>query len=132
MAANGKRPRHRYTDEFRAGVVLQLMAAGYPDTPGALARVARKNKVPHQTAGRWARAANNPPPSNLVQHKKIDFVAAIEDEMTAILGEMGVTRQDASYSQLGTVFGILTDKRQLLTGGPTDNQNRQVLIKYAD
>lgn len=117
----------RYTDEFRASAVLMLQAAGYPDVEGALVRVARELKIPHQTLSRWGRAKQNPPPHDLVRDKKIDFVQVIETELNAIFGEMPDARPDASYQQLGTVAGILFDKRQLLTGGPTENINMHAL-----
>jgi transposase-like protein len=123
--ANGK--RRRYTDDFRASVVLMLEAAGYPDRKGALMAVSRKSKVPHPTLSRWYRKIQNPPPNDLVQHKKIDFEQAIEEEMTAILKAMQEARPDAYYTHLATAFGIMFDKRQLLTGGSTENVNQQTV-----
>lgn len=113
--------RRRYTDDFRANAVLMLEAAGYPNTEGALTSVARHLKVPHQTLSRWGRGTNNPPPPLLVQEKKASLVELLETELEAIFKEMGKARQDATYQQLGTVAGIFFDKRQLLTGGPTEN-----------
>lgn len=110
----------RYTDEFRASAVLMLQAAGYPDEPGALSRVARELGVPHPTLSRWARAVSNPPPNEVVQRKKIDFIEAIENELAGIFQDMPDARQDADYRTLGTVAGILLDKKQLLEGKPTE------------
>jgi len=114
-----------------------LEAAGYTgdketSKEGSLSAVSRNTKVPLTTIRRWFIKANNPPPSELVNKKRIDFQEAIESEMDHILQEMGATRGDAPYNHLATAFGILFDKRQLLMGGATDNQNRQVLIKYAE
>lgn len=129
-----KRPR--YTDDFRASAVLMLEAAGYTGNGdsklGSLQAVSNKTRVPSPTLRRWYLKHQNPPPDDLVINKKIDFQQLIEDEMAAILGEMRDARGDAAYNHLATAFGILFDKRQLISGGATDNQNQQILIKYAD
>jgi len=109
----------RYTDEFRANAVLMLEAAGYPDSDGALARTSRHLQVPHSTLRRWYWKTQNPPPSEMVQKKKIDLRAAIREEIEGILDYMGYAREDADYRALGTVFGIMVDKLQLLSGEPT-------------
>jgi len=109
----------RYTDEFRATCVIMAQAEGYPERMGALSRAARKCGVSHQTLGRWVRAEYNPPPRKTVQVKKEAIIENIKAELWAIFGDMIDARQDANYRELGTVFGILTDKMQLLTGEPT-------------
>lgn len=110
-----------------------LEAAGYTgdddSKEGSLMAVSRKVNVPHPTLRRWFIKQQNPPPNDLVQHKKIDFTEAIQDEMNAILAEMVDAREDAAYHHLATAFGILFDKHQLLTGGPTANENRKI-VKY--
>lgn len=112
--------RKRYTDDFRASAVLMLEAAGYPEKPGALSAVSSRLDVPHSTLGRWFRADQNPPPSELVHEKRFDLVQAIRDELAGILGEMPNARAEADYRALATGFGILTDKLQLLTGQATE------------
>jgi len=112
--------RKRYTDEYRASAVLMLEAAGYPETEGALSRVADHLGMHYQTLSRWFRAVQNPPPNEMVQEKRFDLMEAIMDELRAIVGDMKSVRSEASYKDLGTVFGILTDKHQLLTGKPTE------------
>jgi hypothetical protein len=104
-----------------------LQAAGYPDTKGALMKVAKSQKVPHPTLSRWARSISNPPPSNVVRRKKIDLEQAITSEMDAILAEMNNARDTASYASLATAFGIMFDKRQLLTGGATEHVDKRVI-----
>lgn len=118
----------RYTDEYRASAVLILEANGYPETKGALTKTASYLHINHTTLLRWFTKEKNPPPLQLAQSKKIDFVQLIEDEIAAILGEMKDAIHDADYRELGTVFGILMDKRQLLTGGSTENIHIKGLI----
>ena len=110
----------RYDDKFRAGAVVTLQANGYPEKQGALMRVAKELGVPHTTLRRWYTAESNPPPNEIVQEKKEELKDLFEIEMRAIFVEMGKSRQDANYRDLGTVLGIIADKHQLLTGKPTD------------
>ena len=111
--------RRRYTDEFRANTVLLLQGAGYPDQKGALARVSSNVGVAHSTISRWVNASRNPPPSKLVHEKRFDLIEAINHEIEGILGEMPGARKDADYRTLGTVLGIMVDKRELLSGNAT-------------
>lgn len=123
----------RHTDEFRASVVLMLMAAGYPDRKGALMKVSKNVGISHSTIRRWFKAEHNPPPSNITHSKKIDLIQAIRDEMQAALSEMSQARQDASYRDLGVVVGILADKHQLLTGEATERvESKQIVFQWQE
>ncbi len=122
----------RYDDKFRAGAIALLEAAGWPDTLGAMTRTATHLKIPTRTLSRWAHGENNPAPDELVIEKKLDLTDALRGEIDAALGAMGTVRADASYRDLGTVVGILTDKLQLLTGEPTENNRTRIIIEYAD
>lgn len=122
----------RWTDEERASAVLMLEAAGYPQTKGALTRVADNLKIPATTLRRWHLGLSNPPPAETVKKKRIDLRKAIRDEIDAALNEMGMARQDASYRDLVTGVGILFDKLQLLNGDSTANTNQRIVIEYYD
>lgn len=111
--------RRRYDDKFRAGAVVTLEAAGYPGKEGALAQVSKHLGVPHNTLRGWYHAEHNPPPSQLRQQKKGDLLDWIEEELAGIFSDMPGKRELASYRDIGTVAGILMDKKQLLTGNPT-------------
>jgi len=118
----------RYTDEFRATSVIMLEANGYPDDSYALAKTAHYLHIPRFTLYRWYKRIQNPPPHELVTEIKKDFLDLIEDEMRNIFDQMKDANQDADYRELGTVLGILFDKRQLLTGGSTENVNFKGLV----
>lgn len=120
MVERRKRKRPSYDDKFRASAVVMLKSQGYPEMKGALAFVAKHLKVPAMTLSRWFHAANNPPPHELVTEKAFDMRAAIQAELQAIVKTMPTARADATYSQLGTVWGILFDKARLLDGLPTE------------
>lgn len=113
-----KRPR--YDDKFRASAVVMLEAAGYPDKEGSLAEVAAHLGVPHPTLSRWFRHVQNPPPNVLVQEKRSELKVLIANELDAIFQAMETVRPEASYRDLGTVAGILVDKKQLLEGKATE------------
>jgi hypothetical protein len=113
--------RRRYTDEERASLVVMLEAEGYPGKLGALQKVATYAQVSPDVLRRWFNGKQNPPPDELVGHKKIDLSVAINDELSSIFLEMGAKRADADYRALGTVMGILFDKKMLIEGKPTQN-----------
>jgi hypothetical protein len=121
-----------YTDDFRAGCLLQVEAGG------SLSAVAKQNRVPLSTLRGWVhrqQALDKMPkgkavPAEIHSKKAIDFVQLIEAELEAIFGDMDIVRQDAGYRELGTVAGILFDKRQLLTGGPTENINQAIRVNW--
>ena len=96
-----------------------LEAAGYPEREGALSQVAGHLSVPESTLRGWFSGAHNPPPAKVRAKKKLDLVQAIRDELAGIFTAMPGRRGEATYRELATAVGILTDKLQLLTGQPT-------------
>lgn len=126
----------RYSDEFRASAVLWLRAAGYPDTHGALTRVAGELNVHPRTLSRWYNRESNPPPDKIVSEKRVDLVTAIRSEIAAVLSDMPEARDEASYKDLATALGIMVDKLQLLEGKPTERTEQsgrvQVNVRYVD
>lgn len=112
--------RKRYDDKFRASAVVMLEAAGYPDRKGALMEVAAHLGVPHATLSRWYNAQRNPPPLELVHEKRMDLRQMLEAELNAIFNHMAVSREEASYRDVGTVAGIILDKLFILNNQPTE------------
>ena len=124
-----KRQRRRYDDEFRAGAVVMLEAAGYPDKKGSLSQVASHLGMPISTLSLWYRRKRNPAPTEMQNEKRMSLAEMLQRELDAIFEEMPNARPDASFRDLGTVAGILIDKRQLLTGQPTDRTVGELIIK---
>lgn len=118
--------RQHYDDNFRASAVVMLEAAGYPETKGALVRTATRCGVPTNTLKGWFTLKNNPPPAELRSEKKGELVDWINLELEAVFGVLPDKRNEASYRDLMTGFGILVDKRQLLSGKPTES------VEYKD
>jgi len=112
--------RKRYDDKFRANAVLLLEGAGYPDTKGALTRVANNVGVPAMTISRWFKRANNPPPNELVNEKRPGLIDLIREEIYGVLATLPKERSEADYRTLVTGLGILVDKLQLLEGKATE------------
>jgi len=119
MTQNGKRPRRRYDDKFRASAVVMLEAAGYPDKKGALEQTAKACKAPESTLRGWYSEAHNPPPAKLRAEKRLELTDLLKNELGSIFKAMPNARPDASYRDLGTVAAIFIDKLQLLEGKPT-------------
>ena len=113
----GKYPQ--YSDDFRAGAILMLEAAGYPNRSGSLAYASKKLGVAGTTLARWFNAKNNPPPPELVREKRFDLRQAVRGELANIFDAMGAVRPDASYKDLAWSAGVLIDKMQLIDGLPT-------------
>lgn len=124
-----KRPKRTYDDKFRASAVIMLQAQGYPDNKGALKAVAEHLKVSHSTLHGWFNGKSNPPPSDIRHEKEIDFVKAIKAELQAVIGLLPTKRDEATYRELITAVGILTDKMRLLDDKSTENTNTTVTHK---
>jgi AraC-like DNA-binding protein len=112
----------RYDDKFRANAVILLEAAGYPDKKGALSEVAKHVGVQPRVLSRWFNGEQNPPPDQTVNEKRIELKELLSKEIDAIFAAMPGARADASYRDLGTVAGILIDKKQLIEGKATERQ----------
>ncbi len=113
--------RKRYDDEFRAGAVLMLQAAGYPEKEGSLTAVSKNTKVPLSTLSRWFRGTSNPPPSNIVNNKKGTILEKLDVLTHMILDSFDLdTVTDAQLRERMTSLGIVIDKGQLLRGEPTE------------
>ena len=114
--------KKRYDDKFRATAVVMLEGAGYPNTKGALQRVADHLRVPPRTLSRWFNGEQNPPPDRIVNEKRLDLREAIRAELEAIFNDsdLGDVRSEASYKDRMTAAAILIDKQQLLDGKPTE------------
>lgn len=120
------RKRKQYDDKFRASAVVMLEAAGYPKQKGALRGVAEHLHVPAMTLSRWFKGQQNPPPNQIVTEKRDDLTDMLNSELSAIFQAMNIVRDEASYRDLGTVAGILIDKKQLLTGEATSRSDVRV------
>ena len=121
MTPKRKKKRRQYTDDERANIVLMLEAAGYPNTIGALSRVARKVKCHPRTISRWFNKEQNPPPDQIVNNKKRDFITELKELLGLHIDAS--TKAVKDYDDLRAIdtgIGILVDKIQLLSGEPTD------------
>jgi len=129
-----RRKRRRYDDKFKVNAVLT-----YEANPNYVF-VAKKLGIPESTLRSWVNTKlyqdKMPQGAGLdaevYDEKKIDLVTAIIDEVWGILGEMPVARAEASFRELGTVLGILVDKKQLLSGEPTERSAIVYDIEWDD
>jgi len=111
--------RKQYTDEFRASAVLMLEVAGYPGTEGALSRVAGHLVVPHPTLIRWFRRSNNPPPYELVQEKRENFLQQLQAIKGLAAGKIIERIEEYEPRDLTGLLKISAELAELLAGKPT-------------
>lgn len=122
-----------YTEQEKAHALTVLRAEG-----GNISRTERITGVTAKTLRAWrAELADSPegstylpthsPPKKpdlapLVEEASADLATRFEEEIAAILGTLPSKREGATYKDLATSIGILTDKIQLLRGQPTQRQ----------
>jgi hypothetical protein len=128
MAGKPKRKASAFTDEERADAVALLLMQGWPKKKGALTSTAKHLNIWPRTLSRWAKGESNPPPDNIVTKKTEGLAEAMEAMLWSILGHMGLTVEDATFREQAIAYGIIFDKLQLSTGGPTENINQRVLV----
>jgi transposase-like protein len=113
--------RRRYTDEERADLMVMLTANGYPDTVGALKKVADYANINPRVLRRWWIGTQNPPPDKLVAHKK-KSLAELFDEvarnyLVQALDEDVIADTDGKSAVIAAATA--TDKARLLRGEST-------------
>lgn len=123
-----KKKRPDYSDETRAKVVAMLNAEGYPETKGALTKVADAFGIPARTISRWFNGEANPVLDRDVSEKEFELASLLRKELEAIIPLLEKKRGEASYSQLVTATGILTDKMLLLDGKNTARESITIHI----
>ena len=124
------RPKQPYDHKLSPPSLVMLEAAGYPQKKGALSQVSQNLGVPATTLHGWASAKHNPVPTDVRTEKKGEIVELLRAEIRAALAEAERARPDASYRDLITGVGIMTDKLQLLSDEPTENVSTRIIIEY--
>lgn len=100
-----------------------LESEGYPDKKGALEKVSKYANVPHPTLHRWFHEKQNPPPSEMVQIKKIELADLFEQVARKYL-EHGLNTgvmDDVGGKDAITAAAIAADKMNLLRNKPTEH-----------
>jgi len=120
--------RRHYSDKFKAGALVMLQAQGYPENARALEGVARHLRIPGRTLRRWFTGENGRPPDEVVLESKKELAELFEDEIRQIMRVAEFVREDANYRDLITSAAILTDKRELLHGKPTERSQQQISV----
>lgn len=108
-----------YSDEFREGALLLLRASGYPGDEGGLARTAKHLNIPASTLDSWWRKHTQTGKPKVRDEKKQELSELYEQEIRAAFEEANVKRGDASYRDIITGIGILSDKLANLNGEPS-------------
>ena len=120
------RPKRQYSDVDKATALLSLEANG-----GNVLRTARALNIPQQTLREWAASKHTSVDvPNIRDKKRPELIDLFLNEVYEAVGLMPDKRAEASYSDLGRMVGILTDKIQLLKGGVTERIDQRVTVVY--
>ncbi len=115
----GKRKASAFTDEERADAVALYHLRGGPDRKGALTETAKHLNIWPNTLRRWETGESNPPPTNIVIKKKEDIRQALFELLGLAVFYAKREVSEATFRELSTTIGIVTDKILLLSGEPT-------------
>lgn len=109
--------RKAYTQEQKASILAFAIASGYPVRKGSIKYTVANTGIckDPRVIGRWYKTVDR----DLIEAKVMELKNFVETELTAIFGEMDKKREGASYRDLTTAAGILTDKLIVLEGGVT-------------
>jgi hypothetical protein len=112
----------RYTEKFKAGVIVTLEGAGYPDNPYKLKEVADKFKVSAKTLRRWYLGDKGAPLPESVAYEKRALADQFEEVAYKMLLHAG--DQDVIDAMTGNAAVIAAatavDKMRLLRNLPTE------------
>jgi len=110
-----------YTNEHKAAVMALAISAGYPKR-GSKLYIKQISGSKHETLDRWYKTVN----LKLLDDKIMELQELIEKELKSIFGSMDEKRKSATYKDLVTGVGILSDKYIVLTGG-TNSRNETII-----
>ena len=128
-----KRKWTQYTDEDKAGALLMLEVAGYPQNQYAMKRVSDELGVPHSTMRSWAKNLHGAPPANVCERKKGELTERLRVAADSLVERIIEIADTGDLRETATAIGIIVDKLQLLSGEqPAQNINQRILIEYAD
>jgi len=114
----------RYTDAEKAAALAMLDANG-----GNMLLTAKETRISRTTLQEWRDGRISHDVPDIRQEKRQSLAELFLDEIYAAVGLMPDKRADASYKELATVVGILTDKRQLLLGAATERVEQTITIE---
>ena len=98
--------RRQYTDAERAAALAALDA-----NADNVRRTARETGIPHGTLRRWARGEGvTRAGAQLRTQKGADLADLYETHIRGVWGLLETKAKDATYAQIATTIGILTDK----------------------
>lgn len=120
-----------YSEQEKAQALAMLKSEG-----GNISRVAKAIGISANTLRSWRNQVSSHLSSDCVPKKQpdaptiqerveeasADLASRFEQEIGAILSTLPSKREGATYKDLATSIGILTDKIQLLRGQPTQRQ----------
>jgi hypothetical protein len=109
-------------------------AAGYPNTPGAIERVAKEQHIGRTTLLGWVKQGikygnHEDEVTELVEETRGELVELFDTEIRSVFAAMKVVRADATYRDLAIAAGIFTEKIRLLNDKPTSNVQQAITFE---
>ena len=125
-----KRRWTSYSDSDKDAAILMLQAAGYPNTDGALERASKESGVPRTTLRNWFNNEHGAPQSKVRHIKKGEIVARLDRVISKLVEHLYSIADSGDVRETAITLGVVVDKRQLLSGDPTENLQSRIIIEY--
>lgn len=107
-------PFIKYSDDNKAGILATIIVYGFPNRRGSCQYAKAVTGVRDiRTLYRWYYNVD----LGLIENKIMELEKLIEKELSLIFGEMNEKRPNATYKDLSTAAGILSDKLITIQGG---------------
>jgi hypothetical protein len=128
----------KYSDKQKAGAILLVQAAGYPDTVGAINRVSKEQKIPQRSLYRWVtQGVHSSDPeaaasmAETMEETRQELVELIENTVRKALKSMAEAdvRDGATYRDFAWAAAVLIDKLQVLNGQPSQHIQQAITFE---
>ena len=118
----------KFSDEQRGMFLLQLEVLDYPKNEYALSEISKRPGAPsRKTLRRWWNEKDSSPGGKIALHKKQDLVEALTELLHLhVDAAKEAVKDNDDLRSIDVGIGILIDKLQLLSGGPTERQEINV------
>lgn len=112
--------RNKYTKNDRAKILVFALSSGYPHRKGSTIYTENKTGVNRRSLVNWYNDINHFTSVELIEKNMIDLEKLLETELQNVFDAMGNVRKDASYPNLITALGVISDKLIVIRGGVSD------------
>jgi hypothetical protein len=128
----------KYTDKQKEGAIWFAVAAGYPDTVGAINRASKELKMPQRTLYRWVtEGVHSSDPeaaasmAEIREETRKELVELIDNSIRQALANMSNAdvQDGATYRDFAWAAAVLIDKLQVLNGQPSQHIQQAITFE---